>query len=349
MAVGKKHFFPPNSRFPNRRLDVKVPEVMKMNSTKKVYLVIQAPGNDITNLSSIEDNDLLLELCRKSNRQTIEVAENAFYRNRENLMGVAILPRPRRNDSRKLCDLQEYANWHLEREVKKNTFGSRIVVGVEKPLYTVTPPKLFGEGDQIHMLGKAGSKLYTECIILSVKKLLSSLRASTSSPPSSPTFSSPSLSSPSPSPSSPPPLRPSSPSSPLLPSSSFSTLSDLEVDHLFFLKSWEREVGRGLHLVSFPLRERVVHVHHHLHLSFDSLHLAFSLLARMSTFGADVASACLYVANELTSLSSLSWAPLCKRMGCDILAAKAARMSILTDMSFKVREAFKNYLADFFR
>ena len=62
----------------------------------------------------VYSQDTLLQYCRRSSNQVLEVAELALGRF-SNLAGVGIIPRPRRNDSRRLSQLQDYANSYLFR------------------------------------------------------------------------------------------------------------------------------------------------------------------------------------------------------------------------------------------
>ena len=192
----------------------------------------------------------------------------------------------------------QYSPLCLESLVKESTWKGQLVYGSVEPLYKVSPEKLFGRGgDQIHMRGLLGGQLFTESIITTAQLLLDSTSSST--PPT--TF-----------------------------------LSEIELDHLAFLRQWEKVPGDGLLLCSTPLIERLISTHQYLHLNRDSLHLAFSILCRATSVGSDFAAAALYLACEVTSVSSATWKTLCQKMNTEVESARSARELILAELNFQV-------------
>ena len=147
--------------------------------------------------------------------------------------------------------------------MKESTWRGQLVYGSVEPLNKVSPENLFGRGgDQIHMRGFLGGQLFTESIITTALLLLDSTSSST--PPS--TF-----------------------------------LSETEVDHLSFLRQWEKVLGDRLLLCSTPRIERLISTHRTMHLNWDALHLAFSILYQATSLGSDYVAAALHVACEVTS------------------------------------------------
>ena len=183
--------------------------------------------------------------------------------------------------------------------MEESSWKGQLVYGTVEPLYSSTPYELFGDGDQVHMRGALGGRLFTESIICTAQLMLTS----TSSNP------------------------------PVL------LLSETEASHFAFLRQWEQVLGDGLLLCSTPLIERLISTHHYLHLNRDSLHLAITLLSRStSSVGSDVAAAAIYIACEVTSVSPPAWNSLCHKMGTQVDSAKAARRHLLTEFNFQVQK-----------
>ena len=113
-------------------------------------------------------------------------------------------------------------------------------------------------------------------------------------------------------------------------------LPETEVDHLSFLRQWEKVLGDRLLLCSTPLIERLISTHQTMHLNRDALHLAFSILCRATSLGSNYVAAALYLACEVTSASAPSWKTLCK-MNVQEESARSTREHILTELNFQVR------------
>ena len=162
----------PNSYYPENNLKDKIPELL--SSREHSLLIFGAPGNDISNIGSIESQSERYRLAVKSSENCITIAEEAL-RMFPLLEQVLIHERLPRADS--LSDLSEYANFALSSLVKKSELHNRISVVPMTALHFTTDDKMediFGSPtsqsfDGIHLKGRLGYQLYNDCLISAIK------------------------------------------------------------------------------------------------------------------------------------------------------------------------------------
>ena len=132
----------------------------------------------------------------------------------------------------------------------------------------------------------------------------------------------------------------SDPASTSLASPSYSShpnfLSEMQSDHLQFLRQWEQPLGRGFILCSTDLIDRIIATHHTMHLNRDSLHLTFSIISQASSVGSDMVAAAMFIASEVTGGSTPCWKSLCQKIGVLVDSAKSARGQLLAELNFQV-------------
>jgi hypothetical protein len=162
----------PNSYYPENNLKDKIPELLR--SREHSLLIFGAPGNDISNIGSMESQSERYRLAVKSSENCITIAEEAL-RMFPMLEQVIIHERLPRADS--LSDLSEYANFALSSLVKKSELHNRISVVPMTALHFTTDDKMediFGSPtsqsfDGIHLKGRLGYQLYNDCLISAIK------------------------------------------------------------------------------------------------------------------------------------------------------------------------------------
>ena len=162
----------PNSYYPENNLKDKIPELLR--SREHSLLIFGAPGNDISNIGSIESQSERYRLAVKSSENCILIAEEAL-RVFPMLEKVVIHERLPRADS--LADLSEYSNFALSSLVEKSPMKNRISVVPMTALQFTTDEEMeeiFGSPtsqsfDGIHLNGQSGYQLYNQCLISAIK------------------------------------------------------------------------------------------------------------------------------------------------------------------------------------
>ena len=162
----------PNSYYPENNLKDKIPELLQ--SREHSLLIFGAPGNDISNIGSIESQSERYRLAVKSSENCISIAEEAL-RVFPMLEKVVIHERLPRADS--LADLSEYSNFALSSLVEKSRMKNRISVVPMTALHFTTEEEIediFGSPtsqsfDGIHLNGRLGYQLYNDCLISAIK------------------------------------------------------------------------------------------------------------------------------------------------------------------------------------
>ena len=162
----------PNSRYPENNLSDKITEQLRLREHS--YLIFGAPGNDISNISNIQNKSEQYQLAVKSSKNCVEIAEKALQEF-SNLEKVIITERLPRADH--LSDLSEYSNFALRTMAEQSRLSDRIQVVPMESLYYNTHNRMrsifgspnIGKYDGIHLYGKQGSHLYNECLISAVR------------------------------------------------------------------------------------------------------------------------------------------------------------------------------------
>ena len=155
--------------------------------------ILLTPSNNIKNieyLNSEEQNRLAI----KTSADTVTIIENALEQH-DSLEKVVVVELPPRDDSRRLEELTKFANFTLRNTVQKSIYKDKITIASLESIYHYTNQEIFGspslrKSDGIHMRGKLGKKVYTDCILWALKSAgLCQTRSATSTLPTN-TFTS---------------------------------------------------------------------------------------------------------------------------------------------------------------
>ena len=135
-------------------------------------MITLTPSNNITNVKDME-NHIQYQLAEETALETLGVVEKAL-KDSNTLKDVMIVELPPRVDNEKLQHLTEYSNFVLREAVRNSTLNHRITVASLDSLWDYSEQEIYGHPssnryDGIHMRGKLGSKVFTECIREAVK------------------------------------------------------------------------------------------------------------------------------------------------------------------------------------
>ena len=160
----------PNAKYPDSNLENRLPELLNERSYNSV--IVLTPSNNITNIQEIP-NEEQNQMAVHTSLETLAVVEKAL-KDLPNLEKAVIVELPPRADSRRLSELVEFANFVLKSAVQKSKYRSQISIASLDPLYEQSEYDIFGSpssprSDGIHMRGRPGSRLYTDCILDAVK------------------------------------------------------------------------------------------------------------------------------------------------------------------------------------
>ena len=97
-----------------------------------IFLVLQAPCNDISNLRRLSVPEQK-DFAKRSSTQTVDIAKKAM--SQFMLSQVIILARPRRSDCAQLEKLSKLSNSFLEQFCKEE---SKIIFGSNESMYSLT-------------------------------------------------------------------------------------------------------------------------------------------------------------------------------------------------------------------
>lgn len=165
----------PGARYKERSLDIQVTEVLnKYNHfERKTLLVIQAPLNDLTNLSEMP-REKAREFAQKSSFNTFQTASYALRCG--DLPLVVVLSRPRRADDAALSELTAYSNNHLATLIEESGLEN-LVLFEDSSLQEFSKSQLYGRRnfDGIHFRGSHGVIAYTSFVKAGIQKGLSTL------------------------------------------------------------------------------------------------------------------------------------------------------------------------------
>ena len=112
-------------------------------------------------------------LAEKTSGDTVTIVEKALEDN-ETLEKVVVVELPPRADSEKLAELTKYSNFILKSKVEKSKFNKNIIIAKLDALYKHSEKDIFGSAskswsDGIHLRGRLGSEVYTECILTALR------------------------------------------------------------------------------------------------------------------------------------------------------------------------------------
>ena len=143
---------------------------------ERIYtnLIMQAPCNDISNLSDIGDQETQYAMAEQSSKNTILVMEKAL-KDFPSLKKGVILLRPPRADG--LFDLSEHANFVLRGMAERSTLASMITIASmeelhftdEEKMVKVFGPNISSKSYGIHMDGEKGKELFTQAIVTGIR------------------------------------------------------------------------------------------------------------------------------------------------------------------------------------
>ena len=105
--------------------------------------------------------------------ETLAIVEKALN-DFPTLEKALIVELPPRADNNRLSELVELANFVLKSAAEKSKHRNQISIVSLDPLYEQSEYEIFGswsspKSDGIHMRGRRGSRLYTDCILDGVK------------------------------------------------------------------------------------------------------------------------------------------------------------------------------------
>ena len=105
--------------------------------------------------------------------ETLAVLEEAL-RKTPTLEKVLIVEQPPRVDSPKLAELTDLSNFVLRTAAEKSHFSEKISIVTLDALYEYSEKDIYGSPnssryDGIHMRGKHGHRIFTNCILTAIK------------------------------------------------------------------------------------------------------------------------------------------------------------------------------------
>ena len=149
----------------------------QMHDTQKATwpyksLIVLTPSNNIKNVETLEKKEQF-RLPEKTSVDTVTIVEKALEDN-ETLEKVVIVELPPRADSEKQAELTKYSNFIVKSKVEKSKFNKNITIAKLDALYNHPEKEIFGPAsrswsDGIHLRGRLGSELYTECILTALR------------------------------------------------------------------------------------------------------------------------------------------------------------------------------------
>ena len=181
--------FWPKAKYPENNLENKLPELLHERPYNSA--IVLTPSNNITNIED-QPKEEQNKLAVATSTETLAMVEKALD-DFPTLKKVLIVELPPRADNERLSELVEFANFVLKSAVEKSRHRDQISVVSLNPLYDQSQYDIFGsfsspKSDGIHMRGRRGSRLYTDCILNGVK---SAGLGSTATPPKAASYNIP--------------------------------------------------------------------------------------------------------------------------------------------------------------
>ena len=134
-------------------------------------MIILTPSNNIKNLDNY-DRPRQSELAVKTALDTVSIVQKALVES-SSLKQAVLVELPPRTDSGRLSELTELSNSALRKAVRKSTCSRKITIASLDLLYQHSNLDIFGSQsspryDGIHLRGKLGAKVFTDCLLTAV-------------------------------------------------------------------------------------------------------------------------------------------------------------------------------------
>ena len=159
----------PGAHFPDSNLAERVPALL----AERPYgsMIVLTPSNNIKNVEKL-DKKRQSQLAVQTALDTVTIVEKALAGS-SSLEKAVIVELPPRADSWRLSELTDFSNFALRGAVDKSVFRSRITIASLDSLNKHNERDIFGSQnyhkyDGVHMRGKQGARLYTDCILTAV-------------------------------------------------------------------------------------------------------------------------------------------------------------------------------------
>ena len=163
----------PGSKFRKSSFKHVVPRMMASHPCEN--LVLQAPANDLTNLSQVPEHQHQ-GWAEQSCRNMVNIAEQAIQSS-PSLKEVILLEHLPRRDSDHLAALALHANSALRQFAASSLFSNQIKVASHSSLQPTSEEKtvaIFGprnRGDGIHLRGAEGPRRHTSSVISALQSV----------------------------------------------------------------------------------------------------------------------------------------------------------------------------------
>ena len=159
----------PGALYPDSNLVERVPKLLDERPYNN--MIVLTPSNNLKNVEHL-DNHEQNELAVQTALETVATVEKAIEKS-STLKSVVIVELPPRADSQRLADLTEFCNFTLRAAAEKSALRNQITIASLDALYEYSEKDIFGSPsspffDGIHMRGRHGGHVYTDCIIKAV-------------------------------------------------------------------------------------------------------------------------------------------------------------------------------------
>ena len=160
----------PNAKYPDSNLEERIPKLL--SERKYTNLIVLTPSNNIKNIEDLPE-DQQNQMAVDTPLETLGVVEKALKDN-PTLKKVVIVELPPRADSNRLSELTEFSNFVLKGAVNKSKYKNKISIGALDTMFDYSERDIFGSPnyykyDGIHMYGKLGSKVYSNCVLTALE------------------------------------------------------------------------------------------------------------------------------------------------------------------------------------
>ena len=134
-------------------------------------MIVLTPSNNIKNLENY-DRPRQSELAVKTALDTVSIVQKVLEQS-SSLEKAVLVELPPRADSGRLSELTEQSNSALRKAVRKSACCRQITVASLDMLYQHSNHDIFGPHsspryDGIHLRGKLGPKVFTDCLLKAV-------------------------------------------------------------------------------------------------------------------------------------------------------------------------------------
>ena len=160
----------PNAKYPSSNLEDRLPKLL--NEKKYSNLIVRTPSNNITNIEDMpkDQQDMM---AVDTPLETLAMVEKALKDNKS-LKKAVIIELPPRTDNDRLSELTEFSNFVLKEAANKSKYRNQISIGALDTMYDYNERDIFGSPnyhkyDGIHMHGKLGRKVYSNCVVAALE------------------------------------------------------------------------------------------------------------------------------------------------------------------------------------